>query len=243
MKKVLGCMRKADEDWDLINDNDVIAIGISGGKDSLLMTKALSLYRLFSQKNFKIIGITVDLGFEGTDFSKVEEFCKELEVEYHIVKTQIGEIIFDIRKEKNPCSLCAKMRKGALYEKAKELGCNKVALGHHRDDLIDTFMLSLLYEGQLNALKPKMYLSRRDITAIRPLIYLPECYVVKNIDKQNLPVVESPCPANGETKRDEIRDLVSLMCSKFPDFKDKVFTAIYGDHNYNLWDNKVKKED
>lgn len=242
MKKTLGCIRKADQDWQLIADGDRIAIGISGGKDSLLLTKALSLYRLFSGKQFTIVGITVDLGLRPFDLSGVRAYCEKLGVDYYVEETQIGEIIFDIRKEKNPCSLCAKMRKGVLYDKAKALGCNKVALGHHKDDLIDTFFLSMLYEGKLNALKPIFYLSRVQLTVIRPLMYLPEGHVVHSIDKLNLPVTKSPCPANGHTKRDTVRDLVKHLQIEFPDVKDKVFTAIYHDQHYQLWDQKPKKE-
>lgn len=238
MKKTLGCLRRADQDWSLICDGDKIAVGISGGKDSLLMTKALSLYRLFSKKNFDIVGITVDLGLKPFDLSAVKKFCNTLGVDYHIVDTQIGEIIFDVRQEKNPCSLCAKMRKGALYEKAVELGCNKIALGHHKDDLIDTFFLSMIYEGKLNALKPIFHLSRCGLTAIRPLIYLPEAHVVSSIDRLGLPVTKSPCPANGNTKRDEIRKLVKHLCVEYPDFKEKVYLAIYNKENYQLWENR-----
>lgn len=238
MKKTLGCLRRADQDWNLINDGDKIAIGISGGKDSLLMTRALSLYKQFSKKNFEIVGITVDLGLKPFDLSPVTQYCESIGVEYHIVSTEIGDIIFNIRKEKNPCSLCAKMRKGSLYDKAVELGCNKIALGHHKDDLIDTFFLSMIYEGQLNALKPIFHLSRCGLTAIRPLIYLPEAHVINSISRLSLPVTNSPCPANGKTKRDEIRKLVKHLCVEYPDFKDKVFLALYNKENYNIWDTR-----
>lgn len=241
MKKTLGCLRRADNDWSLIENGDKIAIGVSGGKDSLLMTRALSLYKQFSKKNFEIIGITVDLGLRPFDLSEVRSYCENLGVSYHVVDTEIGDIVFNIRKEKNPCSLCAKMRKGALYEKAVELNCNKIALGHHRDDLIDTFFLSMIYEGKLNALKPKFFLSRCGLTAIRPLIYLPEAHVVNSINRLELPVAKSPCPANGNTKRDEIRKLVKHMCVEYPDFKEKIFLAIYNNENYQIW-NEIKKD-
>lgn len=238
MKKTLGCLRRADEDWNLINDGDKIAIGISGGKDSLLMTRALSLYKQFSKKNFEIIGITIDLGLKPFDLSNVKSYCENLGIEYHVIDTEIGDIIFNIRKEKNPCSLCAKMRKGVLYDTAVSLGCNKIALGHHKDDLIDTFFMSMIYEGRLTALKPIFHLSRCGLTAIRPLIYLPEAHVINSIDRLKLPVTKSPCPANGNTKRDEIRTLVKHMCVEYPDFKDKVYLAIYNKENYQLWNER-----
>ncbi len=238
MKKILGCIRKADEDFNLIEDGDKIALGISGGKDSLLMAKAMSLYKKFSKKNFELVGITIDLGFTPFDLNPVKDFFREIDVEYKVVPTQIGEIVFDVRKEKNPCSLCSKMRKGVLNDTAKELSCNKVALGHHRDDLIDTFFLSMIYEGKLNAMKMKTYLSRADLTVIRPLMYLSEAYVLNSIKRFNLPVTKSPCPANGVTKRDEIRKLIKHLCIEKSDFKDKVFTAIYNKDNYQLWFDK-----
>ncbi|MBQ9624957.1 MAG: tRNA 2-thiocytidine biosynthesis protein TtcA, partial [Clostridia bacterium] len=211
---------------------------ISGGKDSLLMTRALSLYKRFSKKDFEIVGITVDLGLKPFDLTAVKDYCENLGVEYHIIPTEIGDIVFNVRKEKNPCSLCAKMRKGALYEAAVNLKCNKIALGHHKDDLIDTFFLSLIYEGKMTALKPKFYLSRCGLTAIRPLIYLPEAHIINSINRLELPVTKSACPANGNTKRDEIRKLVKHLCVEYPDFKDKAFLAIYNKENYQMWNDR-----
>ena len=235
MKKTLGSLRKADEDWQLIKNGDKIAIGLSGGKDSMLMAYALSLYKKFSKKNSELVAVMVDLGFRPFDYSATKSFCDNLEIPLHVVESDIGNVVFNVRKEKNPCSLCAKMRKGALYDEIKKLGFNKVALGHHQDDLINTFFLSMLYEGRLNALKPIFYLSRVDLTVIRPLLYLPEEHIIKTGEKLNIPILESCCPANGNTKRDEVADLMLTLEKQYPDIKDKVFDAIYRKQNYQLW--------
>lgn len=236
MKQTLGAIRKADEDWNLIQDGDRVCVGLSGGKDSLLLTQALCLYRKFSKKQFDLLAITVDLGLQPFDLSPVSAFCKSIDVPFTVVPTDIGEVVFDIRKESNPCSLCAKMRKGALYEETKKQGCNKIALGHHQDDLLDTFFMSMFFEGRLTALKPIFYLSRSDLTAIRPMIYLPEQHIIGLAKKLELPIVTSPCPANGNTKRDEIHQSIVALQRQYPQLKEKVFSAIEKDQNYQLWD-------
>jgi len=240
MKLVLGCIRKACQDYDLIEDNDKIAVGISGGKDSLLLLKALSLYKQFSKQNFTLCAITVSMGLEPFDLSKIAQMCNELDIEYKIIKSNIGEVIFNIRKEKNPCSLCAKMRRGLLYEAAKEMGCNKVAYAHHSDDLIETFMLSLFYEGRLNTFLPKTYLSRTDLTLIRPLIYVKEDHIKKLSANLKLPIVKNPCPIDGYTKRQYVKELLKTLENDIPDARDQIINALRNTDRYNLLD-KGKK--
>ena len=234
MKTTLGCVRKADHDFHLIEDGDRIGIGVSGGKDSLLLLHALSLYRKFSHKNFTIIAFTVTLGLEPFDLSEISALCERLEVPYVIRKTEIGEIIFNYRHEKNPCALCAKMRRAVLAELCNEHGCNKLALGHHRDDAIETLLMSLFYEGRFHTFHPKSYMSRSGITVIRPLVYLPEKYVKHMVKELDLPIVESPCPANGETKREDMKELMRALKERFPEAPERFLHALQQD-NYDLW--------
>lgn len=234
MKTTLGCIRKADTDFGLIENGDRIGIGVSGGKDSLLLLHALALYRKFSHKDFSIIAFTVTLGLKPFDLSAVTDLCTELDVPYVIRETQIGEIIFDLRHEKNPCALCAKMRRAVLAELCNDYHCNKLALGHHSDDAIETLLMSLFYEGRFHTFHPKSYMSRTGITVIRPLVYLPEKHVKHMTKELNLPVVTSPCPANGETKREEMKDLMRSLKSRFPDAPERFLHALRQDH-YDLW--------
>ena len=225
-KHLLSCVRRAVDDYEMIKDGDKIAIGISGGKDSLALLYALAgLRRVYPQK-FEILALTIDMGFENVDFSKIAELCKKLDVEYHVIPTQISKIIFEERKEASPCSLCAKMRRGAIHTSAKELGCNKVALGHHFDDTIETFMLNLFFEGRIGCFSPVTYLSRTDITLIRPMIYLPEKDVRYFANSVELPVVKSPCPADGNTQREEMKKLLSELDRKHKGLRYRIFGAI-----------------
>ena len=225
-KLLLSYTRRAVDDYSMIEDGDKIAVGVSAGKDSLALLFALSQLRRFYPKKFELIGITVDMGFEGMDFSPIQKFCNELGVEYHIVPTQISKIIFDVRKESNPCSLCAKMRRGALHTAAKELGCNKVALGHHFDDVVETFMLNLFYEGRLGCFQPVTYLSRIDLHVIRPLIYMPEKDVRYFASKVSLPVIYSPCPADKNTERENMKQLLSSIEKENKGLRYRIFGAI-----------------
>ena len=236
MKKVLGCIRRASDDYNMIADGDKIAVGLSGGKDSMLLLRALTLYKRFSKKNFDLVAITVDLGFGNFDTALIRNYCDSLGVECHILNTEIADVVFNIRKETNPCSLCAKMRKGALYTAAKELGCNKAAFAHHADDAIETLLLSLFFEGKMRTFLPVTYLSRMDITLIRPLIYLPEQDVINAVAKNEIPIAKSPCPANGNTKREVIKKLVKDLRKINPDIKKSLFAAIKNKDNYLLWD-------
>ena len=250
MKKTLGCIRRADTDFQLnnftslvrkgvdeyrmIDDGDAVAVGVSGGKDSLLLLHALSLYRKFSHKNFTVTAVTVTLGLEPFDISGIRALCEELEIPYIVKETQIGEIIFEYRKEKNPCALCAKMRRAVLAKACQESGCNKLALGHHREDVLETLFMSLFYEGRFHTFHPKTLMSRTGITVIRPLVYLPESHVKHMLKTLSLPVVSSPCPANGETKRQEMKELMKKLRAIYPDTSERLLHALQQDH-YDLW--------
>ena len=226
MKKILGALRRADERFSLIEQNDHIAIGLSGGKDSMVMLRALALYKLFSKKEYTMTAVMVDLGFDGPDPKEIYRFAEENGISLHIVKTQIGEIVFDVRKEKNPCALCAKMRKGAFYEYAKKIGCNKAAFAHHMEDAIETFLMSMLYESRLHTFAPKTYLSRQNITLIRPLIFAAEKDIIATREACNIPVLNNPCPANGYTKREEAAEILSYLCTKRINAKQSIFKAV-----------------
>ena len=234
MKKTLGCIRKADTDFGLIGDGDRIAVGVSGGKDSLLLLHALSLYRKFSHKDFSLSAVTVTMGLEPFDLSGIRDLCARLGIPYVVRETQIGEIIFGYRKEKNPCALCSKMRRAVLSNTCRELGINKLALGHHRDDALETLLMSLLYEGRFHTFHPKTLMSRTGITVIRPLVYLPEPHVKHMAKELELPVVKSPCPADGNTARAEMEELMRKIRRLYPDFPDRLLHALKQDH-YDLW--------
>ena len=235
MKKVLGCIRRACEDFHLIEDGDIVAVGVSGGKDSLLLLYALSLYRKFAPQRFEVKGLTLTMGLEPFDTSKVAALCEKLGVEYIVRPTEIGRIIFEERHEKNPCSLCAKMRRGALNDLAKECGCNKVALGHHRDDALETLLLCLLHEGRIHTFHPKSYLSKADLTVIRPMVYLPEKHIIHVAREMQLPIIPSPCSANGATEREEMKYLLDSLCKLYPNAREMMLSALQNEAQYGLW--------
>lgn len=226
LQQVLSQVRRAADDYHMIQPGDKIALGISGGKDSLTMLCAMQALRRFYPKPFELHAVTVDLGFQNLDLVKIEQLCQSLEVPYTIVKTQIADIVFNRRRESNPCALCAKMRKGALNDAIKAAGCNKVAYAHHRDDVLETMMLSLLYEGRLHTFSPVTYLDRMDLTVIRPLVYMKEADVIGFIRKNQLPVVKSPCPADGHTRREYVKQLIRQLNQENPGVKDRMFTAV-----------------
>ena len=226
LQQLMSYTRRALDDYQLIDEGDKIAIGISGGKDSLALLYSLAGLRRFYPKKFEIVAISVNLGFEGMDLSEIHSLCEQLEVPFYEVKSEIARIIFEDRKESNPCSLCAKMRKGALNTKAKELGCNKVAYAHHKDDFIETVLLSLIFEGHFYVFPPKTYLDRMDLIVIRPFIYLDERDVIGFMHKYNLPVQKNPCPADGNTKREYAKGLVKQLNTDHPGAKDRIFHAI-----------------
>ena len=226
IKRVLSHVRRAVDDYEMIKDGDKIAVGVSAGKDSLTLLCALAELRRFYPKKFDLIAITVDMGFEDADFSEIARLCEELEVPYHIIPTQISKIIFDVRKEKNPCSLCAKMRRGALYGGARELGCTSVALGHHFDDVVETFMLNLFYEGRIGCFQPVTYLSNTQISLIRPMIYMPEKDVRYFASHASLPVSKVKCPADGNTEREEMKKLLATLERENKGLRYRIFGAI-----------------
>ena len=226
MKRMLSFVRRAVDDYDMIEEGDRIAVGVSGGKDSLTLLAVMAALKRFYPKNFEVVGITIDMGFEGSDFSPVEEYCKTLGVEYVVVKTEIAKIIFDVRKESNPCSLCAKMRRGSLHAAAQEAGCNKVALGHHYDDAVETFMMNLFFEGRLGCFSPVTYLSNRKIKLIRPMIYAQEKDVQYFTRRQTLPVITSLCPEDHATERENMKKLLAELERGNKGVKHRIFNAM-----------------
>ena len=231
MKRLLSFVRRAVDDYALIDEGDKIAVGVSGGKDSLALLAALAEMRRFYPKKFEVAAVTIDMGFEGgADYSGIEALCKELDVPYRVVPSDIAQIVFDIRKEPNPCSLCAKLRRGALNSAAKESGCTTVALGHHFDDVVDTFMLNLFFEGRIGCFRPVTYLSRMDVRVIRPLIYTPEKEIRSFAKERDLPVVASKCPANGNTQRENMKQLLSTYEHQHKGLRHRIFGAIQRAH-------------
>ncbi|MCQ2354675.1 MAG: tRNA 2-thiocytidine(32) synthetase TtcA [Clostridia bacterium] len=225
-RRLLSYVRRAVDDYNMIEDGDVIAVGISGGKDSLTLLTALAGLQKFYPKHFSVRAVSIDMGLQGMDFSPVAEYCRELGVQYDIIPTEISHIIFDVRKESNPCSLCAKMRRGALNRAAVDLGCNKVALGHHFDDVVETFMLNLFFEGRIGVFSPVTYLSRMNVTVIRPLIYMPEKDVRYFASHADLPVVTSTCPADGNTEREQMKQLLARLDREHKGLRYRIFGAI-----------------
>ncbi len=218
--------RRAVDDYGMIEDGDRIGVGISGGKDSLTLLFALAELRRFYPKSFELVAISVDMGFEGVDFTPIADLCRELDVPFVVVPTQISRIVFDVRCEKNPCGLCAKMRRGALHDECKRQGCNKLALGHHFDDVVETFMLNLFYEGRLGSFSPVTYLSRKDLTMIRPLLYAQEKDVRYFVNRHPLPVIESPCPADKNTERESMKTLLASMERNNKGLRHRIFGAL-----------------
>ncbi len=227
LQQVLSYVRRAADDYHMIQEGDRIAVGISGGKDSLTLLYALHGLQRFYPQHFELHAVTVDLGFQNLDLSKIESICRdELKIPYTIVKTDIADVIFEQRKESNPCSLCAKMRKGALNDAIKREGCNKVAYAHHKDDVVETMLMSLIFEGRFHAFSPVTYLDRTGITVIRPLLYMNEADVIGFVNKNQVPVVKSPCPADGHTKREYVKQLLRQLNLENPGVKERMFTAI-----------------
>lgn len=240
LQQLYSYTRKAIDDYHMIEEGDRIAIGISGGKDSLTLLYALQGLMRFYPKKFSLEAITVDLGFQNLDVARVQSLCEELGVPYTIVKTEIAEIVFEQRKESNPCSLCAKMRKGALNNQAESLGCNKIAYAHHKDDIIETMMLSLLYEGRFHSFSPYTYLDRMKLVVIRPLMYLKEADVIGFQNKYQLPVIKSPCPMDGNTRREYVKQLLHQLNQENPGVKERLFHAI-SSGNIKGWERAAGK--
>ena len=235
MKTVLGCIRRADEDFHMIQPGDRVALGLSGGKDSLLLLNALALYRYVRHHDFTLQAVMLLSGPTRADTGPIEALCRELDVPLTIRETDIYQILFDIRKDPNPCALCAKMRRRILCDVCTELGCNKLALAHHREDALETLMMSVIFEGRLHVFHPCAYMDRSQLTLIRPMVYLPEKYGIHMCRELNLPVLKNPCPADGHTKRQEMKEMLAEMCKRYPNFKEKFLSALKNDRQYALW--------
>ena len=226
MQKLLSQVRKCIRDYQMLSPGDRVAVGVSGGKDSLALLRLLAELRDHSAVPFELLAVTLDMGYEEMDFSPVADLCARLQVPYTLRRTQIREIVFDIRKEENPCALCAKLRRGILNETAVELGANKVALGHHYDDTVETFALSLIYEGRISCFLPVTYLDRTGLTLIRPMLYLHEKTIRNFAEREHLPVVHNPCPADKNTKREDIKALLYELEGRYPGLKDNIFGGL-----------------
>ena len=226
LQRLLSLVRKALDDYQMIEENDKIAVGVSGGKDSLAMLYALHELQRFYPRPFTLHAFTVDLGFGIQDFEAIRNFCNGFSVPYTIISTEIAQIVFETRRETNTCSLCAKMRKGALNQAAKESGCNLIAYAHHRDDIVETMLLSLIYEGRFHTFSPKTYLDRTQLMVIRPFMYVSEAEVIGFQNKYHLPVCKNPCPADGKTKREYVKQLIRQLNQENPGVKDQFFHAV-----------------
>lgn len=225
MQKMVGLVRRCVEDYNMIEAGDRLGVGVSGGKDSLVLLLLLAELRQYNSKPFTIEAITIDMGL-GMDYTEIQNLCDRLEVPFHLIKTEIGPIIFDHRKEKNPCSMCSKMRRGALNQALLDLGLNKLALGHHYDDAVETFVMSLIYEGRISCFQPVTDLDRTGIIQIRPMLYIHEKTVDSFATRQNLPVLANRCPVDKNTKREEIKQLVYDLSATYPDLKERIFGAM-----------------
>lgn len=226
VQRLQGLVRKAIGEYDMIRPGDRIAVGVSGGKDSVALLAALAQLRYYIEIPFEVTAITLDMGFSPTDWSPVEELCRRYEIPYIVKKTDIGPIIFEERQETNPCSLCARMRRGALHDAAKEAGCGKIALGHHMDDAIETFFMNLFNEGRIGCFSPVTYLSRKDLWMIRPLVFAQEFEIRRAVQRGNLPVVKSKCPADGVTNRQHMKEWIAGQQKDDPGFKRRIFGAL-----------------
>ncbi len=226
IQRILGQVRRAIQDYNMIEDGDKIAVGVSGGKDSMTLLTALRQLQNFYPKKFELEAISLTMGIGNADYTPVVEYCKQIGVNYSVEETLIGKIIFEVRNEKNPCSMCANLRRGALHNKAKKLGCNKVALGHHRDDAVETLLLSSFYEGRIHTFSPVTYLDRQDLYLIRPLIYTEEKQIKAVVKYESLPIVKSPCHVDGKTKRQYIKDLILELQKDNREIKSNLFGAI-----------------
>jgi len=232
VREILSLCRRAVDEYGMIDEGDRVAVGVSGGKDSVLLLVALAKLRDFYPKKFSLVAVTADMGFQKTetDYGGIAALCESLHVEYVIKRTDIAEIVFDIRREKNPCSLCARLRRGALHDLCNEHGCNKLALAHHFDDAAETFLLNLIHEGRIGCFSPVTYLSRKDITVIRPFCLLPETKIKSAVKRNNLPVVKSACPADGGTAREETKELLNELNRRYHGIKERVVGALQRGH-------------
>lgn len=236
MKRVLGCIRRADERYHLLRDGDRVCVGVSGGKDSMLLLEGLKLYQRFSKTKYELQAVMLDLGLTRADTTETEAFAEKIGVPLEVIRTDIGDVVFNIRKEKSPCALCAKLRRGALNNAAVSHGCNKVALGHNREDVLETLFLCLLYEGRISTFGPVTYLSRKEVTLIRPFVFLSERYIQGVVKQREIPILPANCPVAGKTKREEMKQLIAHLCTLVPDAEEKLINAIADTGKYGLWD-------
>ena len=241
MQKLLSKTRQAINDFNMINDNDKIAVGLSGGKDSVTLLHILKNYQKFSPQKFELIAITLNPG--GVDNGPLHELCKKLDVPFYEIQTDIAKIVFDIRKEKNPCSLCAKLIRGALNDAAMKLGCTKVALGHHKDDAVETFVMAMFYEGRVNCFSPKSYMEKYNLSIIRPMVYIDEYMIKKTVKDNGYPIIKNPCIADGHTKRQEVKELIKNLQGTFPNLKEKLFSSLNNSQQLFIWDKQVISDD
>ena len=225
MQRLIGLVRRCTQDYHMIEPGDRIGVGVSGGKDSIALLVFLAELRKYDHIPFEIEAVTVDLGF-GMDFTPIRNLCESLNVPFTLVKTEIAPVIFDYRKEKNPCSMCAKMRRGALNQALLDTGCNKLALGHHYDDAVGTFVMNLLFEGRIGCFQPVTNLDRTGIIQIRPMLYIHERTVDNFATRKGLPVIENRCPVDKSTKREEVKQLVFTLSQTYPDLKERIFGAM-----------------
>ena len=225
MQKLIGLVRRCVQDYKMIEEGDRIGVGVSGGKDSVALLAFLAELRKYNDKKFDVEAVTIDMGL-GMDYSSIADLCEKLDVTFNLVKTEIGPIIFDHRKEKNPCSMCAKMRRGALNQAILDRGMNKLALGHHYDDAVETFMMSLIYEGRISCFQPVTDLDRTGIIQIRPMLYIHEKSIDSFVKRNDLPIITNRCPVDKYTKREEIKQLVYDLSATYPDLKERIFGAM-----------------
>lgn len=243
MQRILSYMRKAIEEYNMIEENDKIAICLSGGKDSITLLHAFKALQRFYPKKFELIAISINPGFEFFDTTLLQNLCDNLEIPLFIEKTHAKEIVFDIRKEKNPCSLCAKLRRGALNDAAMKLGCTKVALGHHKDDAVETFVMAMFYEGRVNCFSPKSYMEKYNLSIIRPMVYIDEYMIKKTVKDNGYPIIKNPCIADGHTKRQEVKELIKNLQGTFPNLKEKLFSSLNNSQQLFIWDKQVISDD
>ena len=234
MQQTMSRIRRAIDDYNMIEQNERIAVALSGGKDSALMLAALASLSRFHPKKFEVCAVFVDLGFGNIDIEAMREFCDNYGVKLGVKHTEISKIIFDYRKESNPCALCAKMRRGVIHDLAIEMGARKIALGHHMDDAVETFLMNLTYESRIGCFQPVTYLSRKDVYVIRPLIYLNEREIKGAVNRLKIPIMKNPCPADGNTKREDAKQLIKKLSEEYPNIKKSIFSALQRS-NIDCW--------
>lgn len=241
MKRILGDIRRADADFDLIRRGDRVAIGVSGGKDSLVLLRAMVLYSRFDVKPFEVIAITLKTG-DPFDIGGIRTLCEELDVTYYVEECDLIHELFDVRKEEHPCALCARLRRGALLRMAADLGCSKLALGHHREDVEETLLMSLLHEARLHTFQPLTVMEDQPVAVIRPMVYVPEKEIIHAARKFSVPVVKNPCPVDGQTERQEMKELLNSLNRRYPKAREYLLKALRENDGSGLW-NRCKRED